>query len=205
MKVYLLRHGETDWNSVKRWQGNTDIGLNHIGIKQAEEVAKRFVNTNIGVVYASNLSRAKTTAEVIVDKAFNNKINLFIENDLAEIKLGEWEGLTYDEVATRYTDDFRRWSTNHSENIGFGVENYHDLQQRAFNIFTKICDDNSEDILIVSHGAWIKALVCKLLFIPLEHKMSFEVGNTGVTIIEVIKVEPSNKFIINTLNDTNHI
>ncbi len=205
MKVYLLRHGQTDWNAVKRWQGNTDIELNNIGIKQAECVAERFVDTNIGAIYASNLSRAKTTAEVIKNRANKKNIELVIENDLSEIKLGDWEGLTYGEVSEKYPDEYKRWSTNHAEVIGYGVENYHDLQQRAFNVFDKICSDNTEDILIVSHGAWIKALICKILNIPLEYKKNFEIENTSITTIEVSKTDGVNKFLVLTLNDVNHV
>ncbi len=201
MKVYLLRHGQTEWNVMKKWQGNTDIELNSMGISQAENVAKRFENRKVSKIYASNLSRAKKTAEVIREKAFNNEVEFFIENDLAEIKLGEWEGLTYEDVSTKFEEHYKKWSTSEDVEVGFGVENYYQLQQRAFNIFTKICSENSEDILIVSHGAWIKALVCKILNLPLEHKNKFEIGNTSITTIEVTE----KGFFIKTLNDTDHI
>ncbi len=201
MKVYLLRHGQTDWNVAKRWQGNTNIELNSTGIKQAECVAKRFENKEVSAIYASNLDRAKTTAETIRKLAYNNEVELFTENDIGEIKLGDWEGLTYEEVSEQYKDEYERWTYNHKEVVGYGVENYHDLQQRAFNVLTKICNESTGDILIVSHGAWIKALVCKILNIPLEHKKSFEVENTSITTIEV----NGDNYIIKTLNDTNHI
>ncbi len=208
MKVYLLRHGQTDWNVAKRWQGSTDIQLNDIGVKQAEEAATRFVDTKISSIYTSHLGRAINTAEVIRNIAFDKSVEINIENDIAEIRLGEWEGLTYSEVEEKYSDDYKRWVINHTEVIGYGVENYNDLQQRAFNVFSKICSENSEDLLIVSHGAWIRALVCKILCIPLEHRDNFEIENTSITIIEVIKDEENrtaNKFILKTLNDTNHV
>ncbi len=201
MKVYILRHGQTDWNVAKKWQGNTDIELNATGLNQAECVAKRFENKKVGAIYTSNLSRAKTTAETIRKIAYNNEVELFIENDIGEIKLGEWEGLTYEEVSEKYKDEYELWTYKHTENVGHGVENYYDVQQRAFNVLTKICNENTDDILIVSHGAWIKALVCKILNIPLEHKMTFEIGNTSITTIEFVK----GNYIVKTLNDTNHI
>ncbi len=205
MKVYLLRHGETEWNALRKWQGSTDIELNDVGIKQAERAALSFENCKVKALYSSNLVRAKKTAEVINDIAFNGELVLHIEEDLAEIKLGHWEGLTYDEVSEKHSDDFKRWSLNHTEVIGYGVENFYDLQQRAFNIFNKICTENSDDILIVSHGAWIRALICKLLHIPLESKMHFEIENTSITTIEVIQNGAENNYIIKTLNDVKHV
>ncbi len=198
MKIYLVRHGETDWNLQKRWQGTTDIELNETGIAQAEKLAKRFDEYNIDAIYCSPLGRAKKTAEVVQQ---NKNLPLFVKEDLKEVILGEWEGSTFEEVVSKYKKEFELWEGNHKEQIGFGVENYYDLQQRAFNVLQEICDEAKGDVLVVTHGAWIRALVCKIMCIPLEHRLYFDVDNTSITTVEYKK----SKFSIKTLNDAIHI
>ncbi len=198
MKIFLLRHGETDWNIEKRWQGSKDIELNQNGILQAENASKRLEKYKIDAIYTSPLLRAKKTAEVINE---NRNVPIYVKEDIKEISFGEWEGLTYHEVLSGYKKAFDTWDKDASCDVGYGVENYLSLQNRAFKVFQEICEESNGNILIVSHGAWIMALVCKILHIPLEHRLSFQVGNTSITTIEY----EDSQFTMKTLNDVSHI
>ncbi len=193
MKIYIVRHGETDWNSKRKWQGWVNTSLNDKGKGQAEKTATKLDSFEISKIYTSPLNRAMETAEII-----NSKINVELEemDSLKEINFGEWEGLTLAEIRENYGEAFECWEDRPFEEVGFGVENVSKVQERAFKSLLDICSTNDGDVLIVSHSLWIRALVCKVLCIPLESRMTFELENAGITVIE----KTEDKFMLKTLN-----
>jgi broad specificity phosphatase PhoE len=92
--LLFVRHGETDWNAEGRLQGHTDRPLNDVGRRQAKAVAERLAGEGADAVYASDLSRAKETAEIIGEQL---GLTVVIDPDLREKNWGNWEGLTGDE------------------------------------------------------------------------------------------------------------
>lgn len=181
MRIILARHGQTNWNIEKRWQGNQDIRLNDRGIKQAQMLCKRVEDFQIDRIYTSPLLRAKKTAEIV-----NTKLNieLIIDNDLREISFGDWEGHTLYELEEKFPEDFKKWDAIENANVGFGVESYGHLQNRAYETLRKISCIKAETILIITHGTWIRALICKLMDIPIDNKRCFEISNCGLTILD---------------------
>jgi len=202
MTIYLARHGQTAWNVAKRWQGVTDIPLDEFGIAQAAKLAQKMAQYPVQKIYASPLQRAAVTAQAVA-----NKLNLPIsyEKELEEIRLGEWEGSTSDEIIAKHGDKFSIWETQHEEQIGLGVESNHDLQQRAWCTFDTICQAETQNTLIVSHGAWINRLLCKLLHIPLQHRMSFHMSNVGLSIVMCQKIGNNREYQVLTVNDESHL
>lgn len=104
--IYLVRHGETDWNRELRLQGITDVPLNRAGLAQAHRLAKRFRHLRISVVFTSPLSRARQTARVVC-RAANWPV--VAEDDLREIDHGMWTGMSTRAIARRFPDDFAIW------------------------------------------------------------------------------------------------
>src|SRR5918999_3118854 len=104
--ILLARHGETDWNRESRFQGHADPPLNELGRQQARELAGSLTDSGVAAVYASPLARARETAEIVAEV-----LGLPVETRMAlrEVDVGSWQGLTREEVETRYPDDFRRW------------------------------------------------------------------------------------------------
>jgi len=98
-RVYIFRHGETDWNLNRRIQGHTDIPLNARGSAQAEELAQRLQRCPIEVILSSDLARARQTAEVV---AAQLAVPVYFDPRLREASLGEAEGLTVEEVVARF-------------------------------------------------------------------------------------------------------
>jgi hypothetical protein len=94
--IYLARHGETDWNAQARWQGHADTPLNERGRTQAQALAGRLAAVPFAAAYASDLRRARETAEIVVD---GRDLPLRIDPRLREIDVGSWQGLTNDEIA----------------------------------------------------------------------------------------------------------
>lgn len=97
--VYMVRHGETDWNGAHRMQGRSDIPLNERGREQASCAAKALADVPFDVIYTSPLSRAEKTAEIIRGK---RNIPLIEEKGFMEIDLGKWDGHTPDEMDALY-------------------------------------------------------------------------------------------------------
>ena len=161
MKIYLVRHGETDWNKMRKWQGHTNIELNETGINQATVLSQTIGEySNISVIYASPLKRAYKTAEIL-----NQSLCLEIipRDGLKEVKLGAWEGMNYDDVAEQYPDDFKLWnSCSNDVDKKLGVETLIEVRERALSELDKLRKLTDTDFLIVGHGAWIGSLIQKL-------------------------------------------
>jgi len=90
-KIILVRHGQTLWNNIGKYQGHTDVPLSKTGIEQASKVAKRLKNDKITAIYSSDLKRAKQTAEII---ALEHNLPVITNTRFREINFGVWEGKT---------------------------------------------------------------------------------------------------------------
>src|SRR2546423_7111092 len=99
--LLLIRHGETDWNAEHRWQGHADVPLNERGREQAKALAEELAPEGVDAIYASDLSRARDTAEIVGERL---GVPVVLDPDLREIDVGSREGLTGDEVGDRPWD-----------------------------------------------------------------------------------------------------
>lgn len=111
MKIYLVRHGETDWNLVNKIQGQTDTPLNENGRKQAQELAEKISVElgGIGSIYTSKKIRALETAGIIGERL---SIVPVVHQGLEEICLGDWEGYTWKQVREEFLEDYQNWHQN---------------------------------------------------------------------------------------------
>lgn len=95
MKIYLIRHGQTDWNIQGRIQGSHDIPLNETGRRQAELLAKGMDSRPVSRIFSSTLTRAMETAERISSR---QKVEICFMPQLIEVEFGKWEGMTWEEI-----------------------------------------------------------------------------------------------------------
>lgn len=147
MKIYIIRHGQTDWNLESRAQGRIDIPLNDTGIKQAEVLHNKIGNINFTAVYASPLKRAAKTAEI----ATEGKYEIIYDERLKERSFGDYEGK---EIST-WIDSIGCDIGDIKLNAGVGnIEPVQDVLARAKNFLDDIRTkhDNNDIILIVTHG-----------------------------------------------------
>ena len=155
MKLYLVRHGQTDWNvgSVKA-QGQTDIPLNSVGIKQAEALRDKIKEMEFDVCYASPLSRAKQTAEIIVGE----KCEIIFDGILMERYYGELEGT--DPTLWEYDDYDRKLNYD-----GHGIEPILTILERAKKFLERVKWENDDDarVLVVTHGTLLKMMHFNIL------------------------------------------
>jgi broad specificity phosphatase PhoE len=142
--VILVRHGETDWNREKRWQGWADPPLNDEGRRQAAGLAERLRGVPFDAVYTSDLRRAHETAEIV---AAPHGVPVVADAGLREIDVGSWSGLTLAEIEERFGDERPDGETREE----------HRARVRAAAA-RLIAAHPDERILIVTHGGTIRAL-----------------------------------------------
>ena len=152
--LLLARHGETDWNRARRWQGHADRPLTDLGRAQAAALGDRLADIALDAVYSSDLRRARETAEAV---ALPHGLDVIELPELREVDVGSWEGLTRDEAESRFPDGFRRWLAG-----GTGWEDgetYAEMSRRVLAVVERIASDHEGGrILIVSHGGPIRAI-----------------------------------------------
>lgn len=200
-KIYLARHGESQWNVLNKVQGQTDIPLTDKGISQAKLLGKRLVGENIEKIYSSDLSRAYETAQII-GKIINVEVETMKE--FREINFGIWEGLSKKELLTTYKTEYDMWMKNPESLCLKGAETLVELQARAMEGINKIINSSKNrynNILIVSHGATIKTLILGLLGISLNNFKNLTLGNVGLSIIECRKYNR----VLKLFNDMSHL
>jgi probable phosphoglycerate mutase len=152
--LLLVRHGETDWNRDNRFQGRADPPLNARGRAQAAQLAEELADDVVHAVYSSPRRRALETAQIVAAR-----LDLAVTPvaGLSEIDVGEWQGLTRDEVAERYPEAFTRWLE-----LGPGWERgetYEQLGERVLAAIHAIADRHAgERVVAVTHGGPLRAL-----------------------------------------------
>ena len=202
MNIYLIRHGETDWNSVRKYQVRMDIELNAKGIDEANSVGNKLESYNIDCIYSSTLKRAMRTAEIINSYVSAGTINP--TDEIIELNLGEWEGRTWDEIQVEYKEFLKTWMTNRVKVKIPGGESYGDAEIRGINFLRNLVNScNYENVVVVSHGALIAAVLCSILSIDANHEGNFRVDNCSINHIYYDKEE--DKFTVITLNDISHL
>ena len=163
--LILLRHGETDWNAGQRMQGHRDIPLNELGRAQALAAAPSLAALRPQVIVSSDLSRARDTAAAVA-----NLIGLPVAADvrLRETRLGEWEGLTREEVVATWPTEWDRWRTTSAHNAPPGGESRWQVAERAAEVVTELDTGSAGRALLVVHGGLIVGLTGLLLELPDE-------------------------------------
>lgn len=179
-KIYLIRHGQTDSNSSRRFQGRINTPLNAVGREQAKKLAAYFNDIELDAVYSSSLERAMLTA---VPLAEGKNLPVIPVDALQEISFGCWEGLTYDEIYQQWPEQIKTFFENPALCLPPGGESFGDAQARALQALMQIIHEAGEDkkIAVVTHGGIIRALVFALLEIPLKNFWKMNIGNTSVT------------------------
>ena len=199
-RIYLIRHGETEWNKMQRSQGcSNDIPLSGEGIKQAEAVSERLKDEKIDLFFSSHLIRANKTAEIIA-KPHNKDVHIFEE--FKEMNFGCWEGLCFDEIKKNHTEALKVWrETPQLAKIPM-AESIVGLRERSIGKLLQILKDNPDkNILIVSHGVTIKTMITSIMGIELSNLHKISQDNTAVNIFDY----KNGAFYTQLINDTCHL
>lgn len=146
-KIYIVRHGQTDYNKAHKLQGRIDISLNETGLEQAKTVATSLENVGFDVIYYSPLTRAKQTADEVYKKHKNSE---YIEApEIIERNFGDYEG----QFIPDDSPYFGLWDYNTEPNVIKGGESMEDMKKRIFPFLDKLLEDRKDqNICLVCHG-----------------------------------------------------
>ena len=158
LKLYIVRHGETEWNVIKRFQGQLNTPLTEKGMEKLRKTGKKLENVLFDEVYTSELGRTVASAEIILNENNgykNSKLELQKLAELNEVYFGVWQGLTYEEVFLKYPEEGNNYFYNvknyKAENVE--AEKLEDALERFLKGINKILDSHeSGNILVVTHG-----------------------------------------------------
>lgn len=179
VKLYITRHGETQWNREKRMQGWKDSDLTPEGEGDALALAQVLKRVSFEAVYSSPIGRARKTTELIVDDAL-----ITFDEDLREIGMGDWEGRTQDEVRNADPERFHTfWNNPHVYESETG-ETFNQVMKRVESFLKKV-QAHKGTILVVTHSIFIKALLAHVKGLPLDKLWSPPfIHATSLTVIE---------------------
>jgi probable phosphoglycerate mutase len=176
-QLYLVRHGETDWNAEGRLQGCIDRSLNSTGIAQAKEIGAQFSSLQLGAIYSSHLTRAKETARIIAE---HHTCPLFEDRALRENELGFLEGMLKEEYLKQFEEKLAHLRALPREErlqhkLGPDIESIADTGGRAIPCLHQIARKHpNQTVVVVTHGGVIRAVMMLL-----SHHHEVVVGNIG--------------------------
>lgn len=183
MKIYFVRHGETDYNVARRIQGGMDTQLNARGIEQAKALGNKCLESSLKVdaIFSSPKKRAKKTAEII-SKALCMPFETLV--GLEEVNLGKWQGLTWSEVRVRYSVEFNEWYHKRRYTKVSSGESYQEMLTRVMEALKKVEEEGHNQVLIVTHSAVLMCILCLINDEPFEVMKKFKPDNGEIILID---------------------
>jgi broad specificity phosphatase PhoE len=198
-EAYLIRHGETEWNVQKRWQGIADIPLNEVGERQARLLAEYMrENHTLHDLYSSDLSRAWQTAEAIGKLTGVSPIS---DSRLREFNVGVFQGHTGPELELSHGVELAAYRTGHMDYAIPQGESRQQVQDRAYSAWLDITAKTTGNVAFVAHGGWIALLLPALFPELLTQGGVKQIHNTSITTL----IETENGWKLESISVTPHL
>jgi broad specificity phosphatase PhoE len=182
-RLILIRHGETKYNSQKRYCGFSNPPLNRKGISQVKRLSRKLWKLRIHRVYSSDLKRACQSAGLIFGKSPVKKLSGF-----REINFGKIEGLKYKEVNAKFPGFYARWA---SDPVGIkfpGGESLREFNKRILDMLSKIVSRNEgKTVAIAAHAGPIRVILCKALKLDLTEFWKKECANGSCFVVDFLE------------------
>lgn len=202
MKIFLIRHGETDFNKELRIQGSIETELNQMGIQQAELLAKKlpkYLDT-IDLCFVSPQKRAIQTSEILFNK-LKKEIevhNVIVEPLIKEIHCGKWEGKLVSDIEKEEPDllNLIRTRVDIPYPEGESILDVRERVKKFYEIYLEPIKENSKNILLISHGNLLRTFASYILGLDPEFAIKVVLHNTGFSLIEKKHTNPMQYKII---------
>ena len=200
MKFYLVRHGETEWNKLGRFQGQYDTLLNDRGVSQAKLTARSALDWNITAIYSSPLSRTMHVAGELADLL---DLPVHPRDGLMELALGELEGVRGEEMRAGWPEVYETWNRHPELTEMPGGESLKTLEERSWQVILDLEKEHApeDNLAIISHNFTIRAICGKLLGIPLGNFHRLHLALSSVSIFET---SPRGRRLL-SYNSTSHL
>lgn len=182
-RLWLIRHGEPAEEFRGRCYGSLDVGLSETGRVQVAEIARYLVGERATAIYASPRLRTVESARILAD-GFRRPIE--IVPDLREIDFGDFEGLSYDDIAARYPDLYKQWMESPTEVQFPNGECEAQVRSRVLRAFEKICrEQEGHTAIVVTHGGVIRIIIAWALRMPAECIFRLSQGHGAVNLLSL--------------------
>ncbi|MDD2467803.1 MAG: histidine phosphatase family protein [Desulfobulbus sp.] len=192
--IYLLRHGEIDKSSPRRFLGQTDLPLNQNGINQAKRLGQVLADIPFSRFFSSSLSRAMQTATFVSGRSTSEIVTV---DAFREIDLGTWEGLTVAEVRQRFPNAYEERGLHMGTFRPLRGESFAEVAARALPVLQKIANKHRGPTLIVAHAGVNRAILSCLQDLPFDDLLQIPQDYCGVNILqhkgEKLQVQAINK------------
>jgi len=200
-RILLIRHGETDWNRIRRFQGRSDIPLNQKGRDQVRALALALKDEPLMAMYSSPLVRATETARLI--KVFHPLIPLYKEEGLVEMDLGDFDGMEAQRWAAQYPDFRKAWQENPASVTMPGGESLEEVQIRAIDTLERITQlyPPESTLLICSHNFVNLTILCSALEVPLDRFRDLRQETAALNVI----YKQGNRLWAAVVNERSHL
>ncbi len=181
-RVYLIRHGHLVNSHTGVYNGHTDIELSPEGIAQTIAVAESFRDKSISAIYSSDLRRCRDGAEII---AAPHGLKVVHGKALREMNFGCWEGLTPEEVQSRYTDVWHKWIADPVSTSPPGGETLRDMQRRVIKELEVIITRHvGEEIILFTHAGVNRIIICHAINLAIENCFRIQQDFCSLNIID---------------------
>ncbi len=186
-RIYLWRHPEVRGEADGAVFGHTDVALSRPGDKQLKGIATYMARQKLAAVYCSDLQRSMLVAEA-VGKGQDPRRKPAIRQDLRELNLGEWEGLSFKNIQEHYPGEMEaRWSDLPNYRIP-GGESLNDLAERIIPVFMDIISENQgREVCVIGHAGVNRVFLAKLLGMPLERVFRLDQEYACLNLIDVFE------------------
>jgi alpha-ribazole phosphatase len=200
-RIFLIRHGESEWNAAHRYTGQQDVALSHLGREQAQRLAERLADEPLAAIYASPLRRARDTATAI---AKAKQLPVILDANLMEINHGLWEGLTADQVEEKFAQELAQWRAQPTHVVMPQGESLGDLLRRVQTSFQRsLAEQRGGTFAICSHDVVLRVVTLYALNLGLERFWEFNFENASLSVLDACN--DAAEFRLAALNDTTHL
>jgi broad specificity phosphatase PhoE len=203
-KVYLLRHGETEYHAQGRLLGRLDIGLNERGREMARRVAAYFEGVELAAIYSSPLKRCRETVQPLAEA---KGLEVVVEEGLMELDMGEWDGQLVKDLFERDGERVGKWMANPTEVTIPGGEDFDSVRDRVISAARRITalHPGDERILVVAHGGPIRGIICETLNMDFNNMFRLQVDLASVSAIKYFERGIPDTAVVTLVNETTHL
>lgn len=198
-RLFLVRHGITEWNHNGLYQGQLDVPLSSKGRLQITALRERLRDEQFTVCYSSALARARTSAEILLEEHF---CPLLETADLNEMSYGAWEGLSRTQIIERFPEAWAHYVADPNRHAPPDGESRRDLQRRVERVLDAIAREYPDGtVLVVAHGGSLRTIVSYYLNLGPSDVWKLRLDNASLTVVEVYE----DGGVLSLFNDTAHL
>jgi alpha-ribazole phosphatase len=201
LELWLVRHGQTEFSRENRFCGSIDPPLSDVGQRMADALGASHGEAKWDAIYCSPSQRARQTVAPLAKRA---KLEPALDDGLREISYGEWEGLKHEDVKSRFPDVYAYWSQDTASRATPGGETAFMVAARAAPVLERIRREHATGkVLVVSHKATLRILVCALL--GMDVRLFRERIAQPVCALSRFEVKPAGTAMLTMLGDVSHL